>query len=224
MYWFAVLAPSGNVMPSMVFNAERLPLGFMFFTAKEKLDEYMGRQTRLPYVAHELEKTIKVEEYLMMVIKHFAEILNDEEKASVVAMMGTPVFVDPVKVLMEDDETPTHQSLYTFIAENFKGAVDRNVKTAGLQNYKGYTIVTAMFATDNTFASAIKKGTFKTAEEMQDAKVDDHDYFMTQFYEKQAEAEAAGREWVDNIVAMGKENPADGEAVVRAKPDDVPSV
>lgn len=205
MYWFGVLRPAGNTMPSMVFDAQRLPQGFAFFSTEEKLDEFITKQTTLAHVGIQLEIDMKVEAYIGMIIDHFEKIFGDIEKAAGIAMGVTPVFIDPSA---EPDETPfpTYESLYAFLADKYPQLADKNFTLVSTFKHNGHTIAVSKATDgDKPYAASIKRGEYNSYDEMQKAPVKHPaDYHITTFYETQEVAEAASKEYVDRLEELGK--------------------
>ena len=223
MFWLGILKPTGRSMPSMVFNAERQPLGFAFFTTKEKLDSYLQEQTQLEYEAHELDKTLKAEDFIEVVISHFSAVFNDVEKAAAISMEGIPIFIDPPRTKMEATDTPSFQSLYSFLAANLPQLGNRNIKNVKVVQHEGYTFLVNESLIDHTFVAIIKRGTFNSTEEFAGAKVDDKDQYMTGFLSTAVDAELGALAIIDSLNEM-KEESADGESPAGAQPTNVSAV
>ena len=205
MFWFGILKPTGRAMPSMVFNADRNPIGLAFFSSKDNMDKYLSAQTQLEYEPHELDKTLKAEDFIELVISHFAVIFGDAEKAAAIAMEGTPVFIDPPHLVMSEEDPPTYQNLYGFLADKIPGIGNRNFKNLTMERYKGYTILVNELLIDHTFMALIRKGTFNTIAEFADLKADDKSQYMTGYLPNALDAELGAKAIIDELVELGKE-------------------
>lgn len=219
MFWFGVLRPGGNTMPSMVFDAQRLPMGFAFFTTEEKLDEYIKGQTSLVHVGFQLEKDMKVESYIGMIVDHFEKIFGDIEKAVGISMGATPVFLDP-PVSVEGDFAPAYESLYAFFADKYPTMADRNFNVLSVFKHNGHTIaISKATEGDKQYVASIKRGEYNAYEEMQKAPVaHPADYHITTFYETQEIAEAAAKEYVDKLEELGMREASFAEELKKVQP------
>jgi len=199
MYWIGILSVGEKRLLSMVFDKTDHPKGFAFFTSKQKLDDYLNKQTALEYESHEVEGDMKTEQLLEFAIQQFSTCFDDFDLGATVAMESMPIFVDPITGVVDNKVIPNYNNLLELLSVKFRNVVKRNVASVKLAEYKGYTYLVHRFASDNTFTAVIKPGFFKEEEVFIKAEVEKKGLISTEFVNSADEAEKLAKELIDSF-------------------------